>query len=51
MCIRDSGDAPGRAVIQTFTPANETIRQAARQDYGAAGCITAAAAADDLRDE
>ena len=29
------GDAPGRAVIQTFTPANETIRQAARQDYDA----------------
>lgn len=23
----------GRAVIQTFTPENETIRQAARQDY------------------
>lgn len=29
------GDAPGRAVIQTFTPANETIQQAARQDYDA----------------
>lgn len=29
------GNAPGRAVIQTFTPANETIRQAARQDYDA----------------
>lgn len=29
------GDVPGRAVIQTFTPANETIQQAARQDYDA----------------
>ena len=29
------GDAPGRAVIQTFTPANETNQQAARQDYDA----------------
>ncbi len=27
------GDKPGRALIQTFTPDNETIRQAARQDY------------------
>ena len=27
------GAKPGRAVIQTFTPHNETIRQAARQDY------------------
>lgn len=27
------GDKPGRAVIQTFTPDNETIHQAARQDY------------------
>ncbi len=26
-------EKPGRAVIQTFTPENETIRQAARQDY------------------
>ena len=29
------GQKPGRAVIQTFTPDNETIRQAARQDYDA----------------
>lgn len=29
------GEKPGRAVIQTFTPANETIRQAAEQDYEA----------------
>lgn len=27
------GEAAGRAVIQTFTPANEVILQAARQDY------------------
>ena len=27
------GDKPGRAVIQTFTPENETIMQAAQQDY------------------
>jgi primosomal protein N' (replication factor Y) len=27
------GERPGRAVIQTFTPDNETIRQAAAQDY------------------
>ena len=27
------GVKPGRAVIQTFTPDNQTIRQAARQDY------------------
>lgn len=27
------GEAPGRAVIQTFTPNNEVILQAARQDY------------------
>ena len=27
------GDKPGRAVIQTFTPENETILQAASQDY------------------
>ena len=27
------GAKPGRAVIQTFTPDNETILQAARQDY------------------
>lgn len=27
------GSAPGRAVIQTFTPKNETIIQAAAQDY------------------
>ena len=27
------GSKPGRAVIQTFTPDNETIVQAARQDY------------------
>ena len=27
------GDKPGRAVIQTFTPENETIRYAADQDY------------------
>lgn len=26
-------EKPGRAVIQTFTPENETISQAARQDY------------------
>lgn len=29
------GEKPGRAVIQTFTPNNETIRQAAKQDYEA----------------
>ena len=29
------GEKPGRAVIQTYTPDNETIRQAARQDYEA----------------
>ena len=29
------GEKPGRAVIQTFTPGNETIEQAARQDYEA----------------
>ena len=29
------GEKPGRAVIQTYTPDNETIRQAARQDYDA----------------
>lgn len=27
------GRKPGRAVIQTFTPGNQTIRQAAQQDY------------------
>ena len=27
------GEKPGRAVIQTFTPQNEVIRQAASQDY------------------
>ncbi|MGE4352643.1 MAG: primosomal protein N' [Oscillospiraceae bacterium] len=27
------GEKPGRAVIQTLTPENQTIRQAARQDY------------------
>jgi len=27
------GEKPGRAIIQTFTPENETIQQAARQDY------------------
>ena len=27
------GDKPGRAVIQSFTPENETIRYAAEQDY------------------
>lgn len=27
------GDKPGRAIIQTFTPENETILQAARQNY------------------
>ena len=27
------GEKPGRAVIQTYTPANETIRLAASQDY------------------
>ena len=27
------GDKPGRAVIQTLTPENQTIRQAAAQDY------------------
>lgn len=29
------GQKPGRAVIQTYTPENETIRQAAAQDYDA----------------
>lgn len=29
------GNKPGRAVIQTLTPGNETIQQAARQDYDA----------------
>lgn len=29
------GEKPGRAVIQTFTPQNETILQAAAQDYEA----------------
>ena len=29
------GEKPGRAVIQTFTPENETIQQAAGQDYDA----------------
>ena len=29
------GTKPGRAVIQTFTPENETIRLAAQQDYEA----------------
>ncbi len=29
------GEKPGRAVIQTYTPENETILQAARQDYEA----------------
>lgn len=29
------GNAPGRAVIQTFTPENQTILQAAAQDYEA----------------
>lgn len=29
------GSKPGRAIIQTFTPANETIIQAAAQDYDA----------------
>lgn len=29
------GEAPGRAVIQTFTPENQTILQAAAQDYEA----------------
>ncbi len=29
------GDCPGRAVIQTFTPDNQVIRQAAAQDYEA----------------
>ena len=29
------GEKPGRAVIQTFTPDNEVIRQAAAQDYEA----------------
>ena len=29
------GSKPGRAVIQTFSPDNETIRQAAAQDYQA----------------
>lgn len=28
------GETPGRAVIQTFTPGNEVIQQAAKQDYG-----------------
>ena len=27
------GERPGRAVIQTFTPENQTIQQAAQQDY------------------
>ena len=27
------GSKPGRAIIQTFTPENETILQASRQDY------------------
>ncbi len=27
------GEKPGRAIIQTFTPENEIIKQAARQDY------------------
>ena len=27
------GEKPGRAIIQTFTPQNEVIRQAAAQDY------------------
>lgn len=27
------GDKPGRAIIQTYTPDNEIIKQAARQDY------------------
>ena len=27
------GNKPGRAIIQTFSPENETIRQAAAQDY------------------
>ena len=27
------GEKPGRAVIQTFTPSNQTILQAAKQDY------------------
>ena len=27
------GEKPGRAVIQTFTPTNEIIKQASRQDY------------------
>ena len=29
------GQKPGRAVIQTYTPGNETIQQAAAQDYDA----------------
>ena len=29
------GEKPGRAIIQTYTPENEIIRQAARQDYEA----------------
>lgn len=29
------GDKPGRAIIQTYTPENEIIKQAARQDYEA----------------
>lgn len=29
------GSKPGRAVIQTYTPENETIKQAAQQDYEA----------------
>ena len=32
------GKKPGRAVIQTYTPENETIRQAASQDYEAFFC-------------